>query len=373
MCRKRHDGEGKTLRSGIMHKADGSFQVEVRPRGWRESWKLHLGTYPTVAEAHVARDFGTFLRALKEGVSKAGGYHFLEAAKIFEEFERSQDPQVRDLFRNVCVKCVNSTCSAGAFSAGKSKSNGSKDPELKLLNVKSRDGVKEMMGKFKELYPEKFATFMDEADRRGDQVQTLHPFDPGAPPLRFGDQEWLLTNEQWNILGELLKETGDEHFLSTIRHHHHRVQGLAPSLCREPDSDPQVVGNYPPTTLQGIQRTPDSAVDWTNGGPNITPSLSFGTCFSTSSVQQQFSTEVDQRDHNGHHNLQEPILLPAQQKLSNQAFPYLDEVMKVPLPNASLDPKVIDVIDNNFELYNMHFDSGDHCDRSGWDYTQELK
>jgi hypothetical protein len=391
VCRKRTDEKGKTLRTGIIKKNGVSYQVEVRPRHWRDKWKLHFGTYATEGEAQVARDFCTYLRVPNEGESKAGGYYFSESKKIFGEFNRAQYHQVCDLFRKVCDKCANnlpnSTHSAGAVSPGKSKSSVSKDPDLKLLNEKARDGIKEMMGKFKELYPSEFETstgiseiFIDEAETRGNQVQTIHPSYTGAPSLRDIIPKELLTDGVWNKLGELLKIKGDEYVLSSIRYHSHRDQGPASSLHRELDSDPQVAGNYPlssnkslqtlPSTSQG--RTPDSAVDWTNGEPSIPPSSSVGICFSTSLVQQQFLAEVEQRDHNGYHNPQECTLFPAQQKLSNQAFPYLDEVMKVPLPTAHMDPKGIDVIDSE-----TVFDSSDDfvdslLDSPPWDYTKEL-
>ena len=321
MCRKRTDEKGKTLRKGIMHKSGGLYQVEVRPGHWRKSWKLHFGTYATEGEAHVARDLCTFLRVLNEEESKAGGYHFSESEKIFDEFERAQDHPVRDLFRKVCDNCANnlpsSTYSAGAVSPGKSKSSGPKDPDLKLLNQKARDGIKEMMGKFKEFYPSEFETstgiseiFKDEAETRGNQVQTIHPSYTGAPSLRDIVPEELLTNEDWNKPGELQKIKGDKYILS----------------------------------------------------------------------------EVEQRDHNGYHNPQEGTLFPAQQKLSNQAFPYLDEVLKEPLPTANMDPKGIDVIDSelvfdsNDDFVNSLYDSSHISDdfvnslhdSLQWDYTKEL-
>jgi hypothetical protein len=390
VCRKRTDQKGKTLRKGIMHKSGGLYQVEVRPGHWRGSWKLHFGTYATEGGAQVARDFCTFLRVSKnEGESKAGGYYFSESKKIFGEFDSAQVQQICDLFSKVCDKCANnlpnSTHSAGAVSPGKSKSSVSKDPDLRLLNEKARAGINEMMGKFKELYPSEFETstgiseiFIDEAETRGNQVQTIHPSYTGAPSLRDIIPKELLTDEVWNKLGELQEIEGDEYVSSSIRHHYHRVQGPASSLHRELDSDPQVAGNYPlssnkplqslPSTSQG--RTPDSAVDWTNGEPSIPPSSSVGTYFSTSLVQQQFLAEVEQRDHNGDHNLQECTLFPAQQKLSNQAFPYLDEVMKEPLPTAHMDPKGIDVIDSSDDFVDSLLDSPP--DSPPWDYTKEL-
>ena len=389
VCRKRLNEKVKTLRSGIMRKSDGSYQVEVRPGRWRESWKLHFGTYATEGEAHVARDFCTFLRAPSEGVSKAGDYHFLESEKIFEEFERSQDLQVCNLFRIACFKCANnlpnSTHSAGAVSPGKSKSSGSKDPDLKLLNEKARDGIKEMMGKFKETYPNEFVTstgisktFICEAETRGNQVQILHPY-TGAPSDRYFDLEERIPKEIWNVLGELQKIEGDKYFLSFIQHQYHRVQGLPSSLRRELDSDPQVAGNYLLSSNKPLQRTPDSAVGWTNGEPSILPSLSIGTCLSTSLVQQQFLSEVERRDQYGHHNLQGCTLLATQQKLSNQPSFDLDEAMKELLPTANMDPKGIDVIDDLLDSGTV-FDSSD-CfvntqrvsDSSQWDYTKELK
>lgn len=380
VCRKRCDEKGKTLRLGIMCKSGGQYQVEVRPKGWKGPYKIHGGTYPTEAEANVARDLCTFLRASNKGDSKAGDYHFPEAVRIFEEFERAQNPQLCDLFRIVCEKCVNnlpkSTHSTRAVSSGKSKSSSFKDPDLKLLNDKARDRIKQMMGKFKESYRSEFLTstgisetFRYESETRGNELQTIHPFYTGAPSNIVPAE--VLTNEPRNSLGELKNIKGDEYILSSIRHHCHHCH------C-ELDSDPQVAGNYPlssnkplqslPVTLQG--RTPDSAVDWTHGEPSISPSLSVGTWDFTSLVRQQFSSEVEQRDHNGHHNLEESTVFPAQQKLSNQAFPYLDEVMKEPLPNANLDPKSIDVIDNLF--VSSYYSVNSFDDRSQWDYTKEL-
>lgn len=312
---------------GIMCKSGGQYQVEVRPKGWKGPYKIHGGTYPTEAEANVARDLCTFLRASNKGDTKAGDYHFPEAVRIFEEFERAQNPQLCDLFRIVCEKCVNnlpkSTHSTRAVSSGKSKSSSFKDPDLKLLNEKARDGIQQMMGKFKESYPSEFPTstgisetFIYDTETRGNEVQTIHPFYTGAPSNIVPAE--LLTNEPWNSLGELKNIKGNEY----------------------------------------------------HGELSISPSFSGGTWDFTSLVQQQFSSEVECRDHNGHHNLQESTLFPAQQKLSNQAFPYLDEVMKEPLPNANLDPKGIDVIDNRFVSSDYSVNSFD--DSSQWDYTKEL-